>query len=132
MKSIFLIIICISLVHSEYSRDFKKEVVIDSKAKLMWQDKLPKQEMDWSSAVSYCEDLKFATYTDWRLPRINELNSIVDVSVFKNRTASYYWSSTTYNGSNIFAWHIRFSDGYVNINIKKDKDSIRCVRGMRK
>ena len=33
--------------------------------------------MDWSEALGFCEDLDYAGYTDWKLPDIKELQSIV-------------------------------------------------------
>lgn len=128
MKIIFLIMIWITLIDAKYIRDDLKDVVIDTNKKLMWQDDVIPSEINWSNAVSYCENLKLSTFNDWRLPKVEELNSIVKVSVFKNRVSTYYWSSTNFVGGNMFAWHVRFSDGYVNINVKKDKDNVRCVR----
>jgi len=65
---------------------------------------------------------------DWRLPNLNELESLVDVSQagpalpqgnpFTNVANGIYWSSTGYTGINwgkVAAWAINLSDGsYVN------------------
>jgi hypothetical protein len=43
----------------------------------------------WPDALQYCEDLTFATHSDWRLPNFMELQSIVDyngVGVVQNQT----------------------------------------------
>ena len=64
----------------------------------------------------------------WRLPNLNELESVVDVSAsnpavsvgspFLNVSNGIYWSSTSYfggQGGSPTAWTIRFSDGrYMN------------------
>jgi hypothetical protein len=64
----------------------------------------------------------------WRLPNLNELESLVDVSAnvpalnanspFINVSSAIYWSSTSYFGGEADspdAWAIRFSDGrYMN------------------
>ncbi len=56
----------------------------------------------WQEALQYCDDLLLGTHTDWRLPNIRELHTIIDYSrrnpsihpVF--RCVSYiYWSSTS-------------------------------------
>ena len=68
---------------------------------------------------------------DWRLPNLNELESLVDVSAsnpalpaghpFTNVSSGIYWSSTGYTGitwGNVTAWAIRLSDGrYINDSI---------------
>jgi hypothetical protein len=35
-------------------------------------------QMDWETALAYCEDLGLADRTDWRLPDVKELQSIVE------------------------------------------------------
>ncbi len=70
---------------------------------------------------------------DWRMPNINELESIVDISQtapalpanhpFTN-IGNIYWSSTTYRGVLSNAWALRLSDGrYMNDSIYNDKAS---------
>ncbi len=36
--------------------------------------------VDWVEAISWCEGLTLATYSDWRLPNAKEMQSIVDYS----------------------------------------------------
>ena len=55
-----------------FSRDDAKNVVTDSIYKLMWQDGKDIFEGTYDEAVKYCENLNFAAYSDWRLPRIDE------------------------------------------------------------
>ena len=60
--------------------------------------------MSWQDALAYAEGLSLGGYTDWRLPDINELISIVDYSrfapaidtaAFPNIPSTWYWTSTT-------------------------------------
>lgn len=55
-----------------------KNVVEDLNTKLMWQQEIPEGLYLWEDASKYCEDLNYAGFDDWRLPRPEELLSIVD------------------------------------------------------
>ena len=94
--------------------------------------------MSWNDAIDNCENLTFAGETDWRLPNVKELMSIVDYSrynpsidpLFTNTQASRYWSSTTYAGGADFAWGVYFSNGYVaSANKVFGSGYVRPVRG---
>ena len=112
----------------------------------------------WKDALTACENLDFAGKTDWRLPNVTELHSLVDLTqtggVFINTidfpnipgsldNPPYYWTSTTYNGlpqspcSTITncAWYVNFNDGYVEgVKLRSQKDQknyVRCVSGPR-
>ena len=67
---------------------------------------------NWIGALRYCAELTFAGHNDWRLPNINELetlsdktqiNQFIDTNIFPNTKIDYsniglldaYWSSTT-------------------------------------
>lgn len=96
--------------------------VTDSTSGLTWQQGEP-GFMYWDNAISYCEGLSLGGQSDWRLPNIDELNSIVDTkysnptidkAYFPNTHADSYWSSdpspkTTYGIS--YAWGVSFSGG---------------------
>ena len=126
--------------------DDAKEIVTDNITKLQWQDNEEAKTVTktWEEAKSYCQNLTLGGYTDWRLPTIVELQSIVDdfmyqpsldTTAFLNYSTSYYgyWSSTTfasYNTSN--AWIITFTEGLILPNEKYRGDDynryVRCVR----
>ena len=60
-------------------RDFRKNVVVCSDEKLgelMWEDGKDVFKGKIDEAKSYCEDLNFAGFSDWRLPTYSELYSI--------------------------------------------------------
>ena len=51
---------------------------------LIWSDRSA-SEMNWSSAKQYCEDLTEGGYTDWRLPNIDELRTLLIADRVSNR-----------------------------------------------
>ena len=92
----------------------------------------------------------FAGHTDWRVPNVKELQSIVNFQnvhpsvspVFNSGCApgctvltcsctlsSLYWSSSTYAGTPQLAWGGNFSDGYVFTDLKGNGYYVRAVRG---
>jgi hypothetical protein len=44
---------------------------------LMWQRQAPPERMNWSDAKEYCANFTLGGYSDWRLPEILELRSII-------------------------------------------------------
>ncbi len=119
-------------------RDIVKEVVIDPNTKLMWQDNasVKTTRKDWSEAISYCKNLKFAGFSDWRLPSIDELLSITDDTKynpaikdgFLNVTADDYWSSSPDASGSSNAWSVVFKNGGDGWGTKSDSYLVRCVR----
>jgi formylglycine-generating enzyme required for sulfatase activity len=55
------------------------EMIRDLSTDLFWQ-KEPVRKATWKEALAYCENLEYAGHTDWRLPNMNELLSLVDYS----------------------------------------------------
>ncbi|KAB2898864.1 MAG: DUF1566 domain-containing protein, partial [Dokdonella sp.] len=93
--------------------------------------------MNWSAALGAAQAATWAGHTDWRLPNINELRSLVETgcinpsintTMFPGTPNSFYWSSTTYpNVSN--AWNVYFGYGYPYANGKGNDQQVRLVRG---
>lgn len=110
----------------------------------------------WSKALTTVNQLASASCGltdhsaagDWRLPNINELESLIDASAanpaisagnpFANISGAIYWSSTSYYGGvggSDKAWTIRLSDGrYMNDTTSNVKTSatnaIWAVKGV--
>jgi len=135
MKQILLIMIGLSVL--SYA-DFTKSghIVTDSTTSLQWQDDAIGSTMDWQSAINHCEALTLESYSDWRLPNINELKTIIDrtkvspaiVDGFENASSNDYWSSTTYEGNKNLAWDVDFYSGSTNYSYKGNSYYVRCVR----
>ena len=112
-------------------------VVSDIITKLDWQDKYINDTIKvstWQDAINYCEDLTLNSHTDWRLPNINELTSIMSEKLsnpaisttFNMKNSSEYWSSSTHSKTD--GWYLNFLDGYQYMATKMSSLSVRCVR----
>jgi len=49
----------------------------DTKSGLMWETRPSFNEMDGKSAYTHCKDLFLGGFSDWRLPSISELRSLI-------------------------------------------------------
>jgi len=95
---------------SSLSQDDKKDVknkneIIDAETwtdpstSLMWQVKPVSKEMKWQDAINYCENLNLGGYGDWRLPKINELESLITgCDKCKNAGENYCHGCRGYKG----------------------------------
>lgn len=80
--------------------------VSDNATGLTWQQADDGVTRNWQEALENCETLALAGYTDWRLPNVKELQSIVDYTrndpaldtrVFTQTDSDgWFWSSTTH------------------------------------
>jgi|AntAceMinimDraft_8_1070364.scaffolds.fasta_scaffold01627_7 hypothetical protein len=120
-------------------------VVTDNVTGLIWtQDVNWETATDWYHAVDNCEALDFAGYTDWRLPNVTELQSILvrDATLyigskpliseppFVNTLKRCYWSSTSYPADSYNnALYVHFECGYVGSTNKLINERVRAVRG---
>jgi len=87
--------------------------VTDQATGLIWQQDNGEQapddyQFEWEDALSYCANLDLGGATDWRLPHVKELQSIVDYTRSEPSldttalgftqtadTAAFFWSSTS-------------------------------------
>lgn len=138
----FLDVRCVrsgELISPSFERNDEHEIVTDTLTGKQWQDNNIGNQMSWNSAIEHCEGLTLGSQSDWRLPNINELASLVDdtkispsiSSIFHYTASSNYWSSTTYNGANSLAWSAYFD--VIGAQEVYDKMGysfyVRCVRG---
>jgi AAA ATPase containing von Willebrand factor type A (vWA) domain len=110
------------------------EVVKDSVTGLMWQKTYKDGVKKFADALSTCENLDYAGFTDWRLPNKNELASIANyakyrpASDFPDMPNRSFRTSTTDAKSSKNAWYILFSESGINFGGKSNSDIVRCVR----
>ncbi len=133
-------------IQSDYIRPASSEFVTDTNATyLLWQDD-ESVINSFDDAITYCqnlilEDENGLSYSEWRLPNIKELTTIIDDTVsgsftpaienkFTHTAANLYdryWSSTTLNAESSKAWSISFEYGKNRPALKTDLNYVRCV-----
>jgi len=104
--------------------------VLDTHTRLEWQAK-QSGPMTWDAAMKYSAELG----DGWRLPTVEELETLVDrsrvdpASAFPGMPSEWFWSSSSYAGGSSIAWGVTFSYGYVYGTGKASSNFVRCVRG---
>ena len=110
--------------------------IINKRTGLMWQRETFPSALNWKAALAHCESLTLDNYSDWRLPNIKELLSIVKFSEnnpsifpeFDTMTA-FYWSSTTHTKNVKNALGVDFDFGTTGNQEKVLLHYVRAVRG---
>lgn len=97
--------------------------VLDTRTNLMWAASDNGRHIDWDHAKSYCENYRGGGYQGWRMPGLNELESLYDpnkvrkvacnkdlrfATDFINMTCVWVWASETNHPS---AAYFTFSKG---------------------
>jgi hypothetical protein len=124
----------------EFERNDNINTILDKRHNLIWQNDSSSSTYNYSEAQSYCSNLIFGGYSDWRLPEIEELYSITDQSKtsspyvnykFKNIKSDWYRSNTTKKSNNSNSWGLSFvyGDDY-NYGGQNNGYSVVCVRDM--
>jgi hypothetical protein len=112
--------------------------ITDRITRLVWQKQDRGTTASWEDAITACEESALGGYSDWRLPNVKELRSIVNSGMyapaaydgyFPNTQSNSYWSSTTYVTSPDAAWRVNFWHGEVEASLKGNAFFVRCVRG---
>lgn len=99
--------------------DNNNQTVSDTLTGLMWTKNSNLSSGNWQQALDYVAGMNSGTnpnlgHTDWRLPNIHEIRSLISLGnifpalssghPFTGVSSSVYWSSTTYQYSLTAAW----------------------------
>jgi len=115
------------------------DTVIDCVTGLEWQRAVDTMTRTRDDAVTYCNSLELAGYTDWRLPSRIELMTLVDYTIavpgptidilaFPLTPADRFWSSSLHARSPSVGWFVAFNDGRANTFSQVNTCPVRCVR----
>lgn len=117
--------------------------ISDKCTNLMWQE-VSQNGFNWQESLTLAQESTHAGYSDWRVPNIKELSTIIDYSkiwdppgnstngaidsIFKGVIGTT-WSSTTFKGNTAQAWYVHFQTGHVFYEVEKShKRVVRLVR----
>lgn len=93
--------------------------------------------VNWADALKSTVSATTVGYSDWRLPNLKELQSIVEdkcyapainTSIFPNTPASLFWSASASASNSSFVWVVDFSNGFASKNVKYYGGQVRLVR----
>ncbi len=116
------------------------EAVLDLETGLVWQKISDySNRRNWYEALDYCSNLEIGGRKGWRLPTVDELETLVDSThnpalpeghpFTGNELSSRYWSSTPCANNTDFAWQVSFSSGHVSNGDKSNGSYyVRAVR----
>ena len=97
----------------------------------------------WQEALQHTQNVNVGSIgenfsqTDWRLPNVKELASIVEFrcydpainnTVFPDSLSDFFWSSSSYAPDSNLAWPINFFNGFGFANSKNTPNHVRLVR----
>lgn len=112
--------------------------VTDNKTGLVWQQVVPASSYAWAGAGTYCaSNTAGLTGTGWRLPSLNELQSLVDDSrqspcidptAFPSTPVDLFWTSSPDVSSAGYARLVAFGNGATGIELVTAARRVRCVR----
>ena len=109
-------------IQHQYEKQHDSEVVFDGATGLYWQQSGSSNHMVYKDAVKYIEQLnreKYAGFTDWRLPTLEEALSLMEATqkhgdlyldpVF-DKTQYYIWTVDKTPAGGV--WVVNFGGGY--------------------
>lgn len=99
-----------------------------SSSGVTWQYPETRYQGTWQEGITYCQNLEWAGYSDWRLPSIETVN--YDIGNFTFIQDGVYWSKNEKDAENALTYSLSFG-GSVNLNENKKSDikDVVCVRG---
>ena len=95
------------------------------------------EQVDWQQALKLANDATEAGFTDWQLPSVKELSTLVErrcvdaainSTIFPNTVAENYWTNTSGVGSTSQAWAVAFYSGKTNLRSKGSDVHLRLMR----
>jgi len=117
------------------------QAVLDRETGLVWAKNANLfGAIDWESAVDYCRNREIGDRKGWRLPTVEELSSLLDMSIatpprvhtepfYNIQMSDPYWTSTHDRWDEPAAWYVNMDSGTVSIASKANELYVWPVRG---
>lgn len=136
-------------LQQSYTVDDTNLIVVDNRTGLMWKKCAQGLTtasctgtislMYWDAALTTCQTT-FAGYSDWRLPNLPELTSLIYLGVTSapyinpvftgTPSSGRFWTNTQYTSAYpASAYTVRFDQGVQVGSAKATNYYVRCVRG---
>jgi hypothetical protein len=137
VKLLFVIFLFFGSLYAEFRKS--AGIVTDTTYKVMWQDNFEIIQDDNPLAQTYCDSLVLNGYTDWQLPTIMQLQTLIDTAnekvvlekAFEYFEKGKYWSSTDFAQDLNKYWYLNISNGEINFEDASESNFIRCVRDLK-
>lgn len=110
--------------------------VRDRRTGLTFQRAVAPAALTHEQATRYCEDLQLEGRSDFRLPSMPELETLVDervrspaidLATFPDTEPVPFWTSSVWAGSDELAWYVSFEYGAALYDLRTTKNAVRCV-----
>jgi hypothetical protein len=114
--------------------------ISDRATGLMWQKSGSPNTLNYEQVHVYLEELnrkKFAGYSDWRLPTVRELMTLITqdkqsnglyINPLFDSEQIWCWSSSVYARNNNSIWRVGFEDGDLYMGVKSNSYYVRAMR----
>jgi hypothetical protein len=93
-------------------------------------------DQKWPHLLDFCVALDFAGHTDWRMPNVKEMLSIMDFGcvapamdpLFTHLSGANFWTSTTFIDWDAAALLVSINEGTISYDDKETYNYIKPVR----
>lgn len=99
--------------------------VLDRETGLVWEQAAYLTELDWDSALVRCATATTGNRRGWRLPSVQELGSLVDLTntfpvlalpvghpfTIATPGSKFFWTATSLQSNPVFAYYVEFDTG---------------------
>ncbi len=123
------------------SQIFAGQTIYDKTTSLVWQDSKDntKLSITYPQAQEYCSKLVIGKYSDFRIPTMDELQTIIDyknydpaiIKGFEYVSNEAYWTTTPFADDEKIVWLIHFKKGERTVKDKHYDRYIRCVQSLK-